>query len=79
MTMKDLWERFVEQSPVTVMARVVLEQAISAEWVDSVFEKHRQRQYTRELLFSTVVELRSRAQINEIVGNFGAPGDGFAV
>lgn len=57
MTMKDLWERFVEQSPVTVMARVVLEQAISAEWIDSVFEKHRQRQYTRELLFSTVVEL----------------------
>ena len=30
-----------------------------AAWVDEVFEAHRQRQYPRELLFSTVVELMS--------------------
>jgi IS4 transposase len=39
------------------MARVVLEQALPGEWIDTVFEKHRQRQYSRELLFSTVIEL----------------------
>lgn len=39
------------------MTRVILEQAIPAEWVDQVFEEHRQRQYPRELLFSTIVEL----------------------
>ncbi|WP_454866387.1 IS4 family transposase [Pseudomonas umsongensis] len=41
------------------MAKLVLEQAIAAEWVDQVFEEHRQRQYPRELLFSTIVELMS--------------------
>jgi IS4 transposase len=50
-------ERFLEESPVSVMARLALQRAISAEWVDSVFEAHRDKQYTRELLFSTVVEL----------------------
>src|SRR5437868_1059809 len=52
-------ERFVKDSPVSVMARLVLQRAVSAEWVDSLFEEHRERQYTRELLFSTVVELMS--------------------
>ncbi|WP_081465991.1 IS4 family transposase [Stigmatella aurantiaca] len=41
------------------MARLVLQRAVSAEWMDSLFEAHRKRQYTRELLFSTVVELMS--------------------
>jgi IS4 transposase len=39
------------------MARLALEQALPAEWIDEVFDEHRQRQYPRELLFSTVVEL----------------------
>ncbi|HEY0207405.1 MAG TPA: IS4 family transposase [Acetobacteraceae bacterium] len=39
------------------MARLVLEHALPAGWVDEVFEAHRQQQYSRELLFSTVVEL----------------------
>src|SRR5215208_735225 len=51
--------RFVERSPVAVMARLTLQRAVGAEWVDSVFEAHRERQYTRELLFSTVVDLMS--------------------
>lgn len=39
------------------MARVALEQALPAAWVDEVFEANRQRQYPRELMFSTIVEL----------------------
>ncbi len=39
------------------MARAALEHALPAGWVDAVFDKHRERQYSRELLFSTVVEL----------------------
>jgi IS4 transposase len=39
------------------MARVALEHALPREWIDTVFEEHRQRQYSRELLFSTVIEL----------------------
>lgn len=50
-------QRFIEQCPVAVMARLALERAVSAAWVDEVFDQHRQRQYTHELLFSTVVDL----------------------
>lgn len=50
-------QRFVEHCPVAVMARVTLGQAITAAWIDDVFDRHRQRQYTRDLLFSTVVDL----------------------
>lgn len=39
------------------MARLALERALPAQWIDEVFDEHRQRQYPRELLFSTVVEL----------------------
>ena len=39
------------------MARLALEQALPADWVDEMFELHRQRQYPRELMFSTIVEL----------------------
>ena len=39
------------------MAHTALEHALSPDWIDAVFEAERQRQYSRELLFSTVVEL----------------------
>lgn len=39
------------------MARTALEHALPAGWIDEVFDEHRERQYPRELLFSTVVEL----------------------
>ena len=50
-------ERFERHAPAGVMARMALEHALPAGWVDAVFEPHRQKQYARELLFSTVVEL----------------------
>ena len=52
-------DRFEKKTPASVMTKLVLEQAVPAEWVDKVFAEHRQRQYPRELLFSTVVELMS--------------------
>ena len=50
-------ERFERHAPARVMARLALEQALPAGWVDEIFEAHRQKQYARELLFSTVVDL----------------------
>jgi hypothetical protein len=50
-------ERFERHAPASVMARMAREHALPSGWVDEVFEAHRQRQYSRELLFSTVVEL----------------------
>lgn len=39
------------------MAHLALDHALPASWIDEVFQAHRQRQYPRELLFSSVVEL----------------------
>lgn len=55
----EVFERFVSQSPLTVMLRIVLEQSLSSEAVDELFEQQAQQQYHRELLFSTVVNLMS--------------------
>jgi IS4 transposase len=49
----------MEKAPVAVMARLGLQRAITADWVNEVFEQHSETQYTRELLFSTVVDLMS--------------------
>lgn len=59
MILDAVLSRFVESSPVTVMAQLALERALDSEWVDRLFEQHRERQYHRELLFSTTVELMS--------------------
>ena len=32
-----------------------MQQALTREWLEEEFEQHRDKQYTRELLFSTVV------------------------
>ena len=50
-------ERFERHAPASVMARLALEHALPAGWVDEVFEAHRQQQYSRELLVSTAVGL----------------------
>jgi len=49
--------RFVEGCPVAVLAHLSLQRALQAEWVDAVFAAHAEQQYTRDLLFSTVVDL----------------------
>ena len=59
MVIDEVVERCVEQSPVTVMARLALQRALEPAWVDALFERECGTQYTRELLFSTTVELMS--------------------
>jgi IS4 transposase len=63
MAPNSVLERFIKECPVPVMARLALQRAISAQWVDSVFEAHSERQYTRELLFSTTVSLMSQVAL----------------
>lgn len=53
------FQAFVEQSPVSVMVRGVLERAFDAGRLDTLFEKTAETGYTRELLFSTLVRLMS--------------------
>jgi IS4 transposase len=55
--LNDLFRPFVEQKPLCVMARGTLERLLDPQRLDALFEQTAQKQYTRELLFSTTVDL----------------------
>jgi len=53
------FESFVQASPVSVMVRGALERSLSSQRLDAIFEACAESQYTRKLMFSTVVRLMS--------------------
>jgi Transposase DDE domain len=53
----NVLQKFINRSPVTVMVQGLLEQILNEKKLNSWFEANRGRQYTSELLFSTVVAL----------------------
>jgi len=52
-----LFQPFVEQRPICVMARCALESLFNPQRIDALFERTAQVQYTRELVFSSAVDL----------------------
>ena len=54
-----VFERFVTESPISVMSRGLMEGVLAPEALDRIFEANAQVQYTRELLFSDLVNLMS--------------------
>jgi IS4 transposase len=59
MVFGEVLERFVRETPVTVMTRAAMENAFSAEAIDGLFVETATQQREGELLFSTVVDLLS--------------------
>ena len=57
MVLGELLERFIQNAPMPVLFRLLMERALDPEELDRVFESTATRQYTRELLFSSIVEL----------------------
>ena len=55
-----VFERFVEKSPISVMVRATLERVLSADRLDLWYARTAEKQYTRDLLFSTVYDLMSQ-------------------
>ena len=55
----DVFERFTHGDTIPVMTQAVMENALSPRIIDQLFEDVAQRQYTRDLLFSSIVELMS--------------------
>ena len=54
-----IFERFVKYSPISVMVRGLMERILAPETINRIFEENASSQYTRELLFSSLVELMS--------------------
>src|SRR5512142_2004368 len=59
MVLDPIFDRFVADSPLSVMTRATIEHALSAEALDALFARTADKQLTRELLFSSVVDLMS--------------------
>ena len=55
----QVFQRFVQRSPISVMVRGTLERVLGAEPLNQFYDRTAKNQYTRELLFSTVYELMS--------------------
>ncbi len=55
----SIFESFAAASPVSVMMRGMMERVFQPERLDEIFATHSQRQYERELLFSSLVNLLS--------------------
>lgn len=57
MSIPEMLSRFVEQAPVAVMMRSTLEHVFAPARLDAIFEQAAVRQYSGDLLFSSVVDL----------------------
>ena len=58
--LSDVFDRFVEKSPISVMVRASLERVLGADRLDFWFERTAQNQYTRDLLFSSVYDMMNQ-------------------
>ena len=72
-----IFERVVEESPISVMVRGLMERSLAPEKINLIFEPNAQTQYTRELLFSRLVDLMSlvvcvSVKLNHWTPNCGA-------
>ena len=56
----EVFERFVEKSPISVMVRASLERVLGADRLDLWYERTTQKQYTRDLLFSSVYDMMNQ-------------------
>src|SRR3954470_1829861 len=59
MILSDVFERFAQDAPLSVMAQGIMENSLNPLLLDQLFEDVAQKQFTHKLLFSTVVDLMS--------------------
>ena len=65
MLLDKVFEPFIVQKPICVMARGVLQRLLDPQRIDQLFARTAQRQYTHELLFSTLVDLMLRVVLDQ--------------
>jgi len=65
MPLNQLFDAFIKETPICVMARATLQRLLDPQRIDELFARTAQRQYTSELLFSTLVDLMSRVVLGQ--------------
>ena len=53
----DLFNRFIQNRPIAIIVRILLENFLNADKLNRWFDTVRQEQYTKEILFSSIVSL----------------------
>ena len=57
MIFDKVFKRFVEKAPAAVMVRGILERVLNPDALNALYDRVADKQYTRELLFSSVFQL----------------------
>jgi hypothetical protein len=57
MIFADVFDRYVKKAPISLMARALMEAALAPDDLDNLFEVTTESQYTRKILFSSMVDL----------------------
>lgn len=65
MLLDKVFEPFIKEAPICVMARGVLQRILDPHHIDQLFTQTAQRQYTNELLFSSLVDLMTRVVLGQ--------------
>lgn len=55
--LSKILEKFVDNSPITVMAQTLMNRIFTSDNLDHLFEKYAVRQYQQDLLFSSLADL----------------------
>lgn len=65
MSLNQVFEAFIKETPICVMARATLQRLLDPQRIDELFTRTAQQQYTNQLLFSTLVDLMSRVVLGQ--------------
>jgi len=65
MLLDKVFEPFIKEAPICVMARGVLQRILDPSHIDQLFAQTAQRQYTNELMFSSLVDLMTRVVLGQ--------------
>jgi uncharacterized protein YegL len=58
--LSSVFDSFVKKSPISVMARGVMERTLNSEQLNQWFDSTADAQYTKELLFSSLFDIMSK-------------------
>ena len=58
--LSPIFKKFAKKSPITVMARAMMERVLNPNQLDQWFNTTAEQQYTKDLLFSTVFDIMSQ-------------------
>jgi hypothetical protein len=65
MLLNQVFEPFIQDKPICVMARGVLQRILDPQHIDQLFARTAQCQYTHQLLFSALVDLMARVVLGQ--------------